>query len=235
MGATTTKLMTITTTTEGEAATLVRLMTWLSPSFPVGAFGYSHGLEQAAASGLVWDGESLFQWLAALIRHGGPWTDAVLLKAAYEAPNAEALAEVCDLAFALCPCAERLKETLDQGAAFAAAAGVWSGAAGVELGPEAAPYPVAVAVQAARASVPVAQVIAAYLQAFAANLVSAALRLAPIGQRDGVAVLARLEPIILQTAARAAASTLDDLGGAAMMSDIMAMRHETLEPRIFIT
>ena len=26
---------------------LLRLMTWLSPAFPVGAFGYSHGLENA--------------------------------------------------------------------------------------------------------------------------------------------------------------------------------------------
>ena len=98
-----------------------------------------------------------------------------------------------------------------------------------------APYPVAVGVAAARAGVPLAQTLPAYLHAFTGNLVSIALRAIPLGQFVGVGVVSRLEPRILAVAARAAASTLGDLGGAAMISDILSMRHETLETRIFIS
>ena len=40
---------------ESEAAALYRLMTWLSPSFPVGAFSYSSGIEWAVEAGDIAD------------------------------------------------------------------------------------------------------------------------------------------------------------------------------------
>ncbi|MET0274509.1 MAG: urease accessory protein UreF [Phenylobacterium sp.] len=207
-------------TTEGQ---LLRLMTWLSPAFPVGAFGYSHGLEQAIREGVVTDAEALSGWISGLLQHGGGWTDAVLFKAAWAGED------VAELAEALAPSLERRRETLAQGQAFLAAARAW--------GPTplagAIAYPVAVG--ACAADLPLEAALTAWLHAFAANLVSVAVRAIPIGQTDGVAVIAGLEPIILQTAARAAASTLDDLGSCAILSDIAAMRHETLDGRLFVT
>jgi urease accessory protein len=212
-------------------AHLLRLMTWLSPAFPVGAFGYSHGLEQAIREGQVRNADALSAWISGLVEHGGAWTDAVLFKAAWaSAADADALAEVAVLAEALAPSLERRRETLAQGEAFLIAARAW--------GPpplETAAYPVAVGAAAGAASVPLEAALTAWLHAFAANLVSVAVRAVPLGQTDGVAVIAGLEPVILQTAARAAASTLDDLGSAAIMSDIAAMRHETLDGRLFVT
>jgi len=220
-----------------EARSLTRLMAWLSPTFPVGAYGYSHGLEQAIAEGRVHDGDSLLGWVTGLLEHGSAWNDAVLLKAAFEDANQDALQDVADLSLALCPSAERLRETRDQGSAFLGATSVWADATadgrssmGTDL-----PYPVAVGAEASRAGLPLDQALAAYLHAFAANLTVIAVRAVPLGQTAGVSVLARLEPIILAAAERAARSTLDDLGGAALMSDIMSMRHETLRTRIFVT
>ncbi len=216
-------------------ANLLRLMAWLSPAFPVGAFGYSHGLEQAISEGLVADGDTLFSWVEALLIQGSGWNDAVLFSAAYDAAP-DNLAEIADLAFALCTSAERLRETRDQGGAFAIAADQWAEAVGGAVSdPSPLPYPLAVARRCAEAGVPPDQAITAYLHAFASNLVSIAMRATPLGQSTGVAVLARLEPVILATAERAAQSTLDDLGGSAMVSDILSMRHETLETRIFVT
>ena len=50
-----------------EAAALYRLMTWLSPSFPVGAFSYSSGIEWAVEAGDIVDAASLRDWLAAML------------------------------------------------------------------------------------------------------------------------------------------------------------------------
>ena len=220
---------------DGEAS-LVRLMAWLSPAFPVGAFGYSHGLEQAIAEGRIHDGDSLLGWLGPLLHHGSAWNDAVLLKAAFEAADDAALDDIANLALALCPSAERLRETRDQGSAFLTAAGVWAEAAGVA--PPACtdlPYPVAVGAEVRRAGLPLGAALAAYLHAFTANLTVIAVRAVPLGQTAGVLVLAWLEPLVLAAADRAARSTPDNLGGAALISDIMSLRHETLRTRIFVT
>jgi urease accessory protein len=216
-------------TTEAQ---LLRLLTWLSPAFPVGAFGYSHGLETAIREGAVSDVDGLSAWIAGLVEHGSGWTDAVLFKAACEAADdSAALAEIVELAEALAPSMERRRESLGQGEAFLIAARAW--------GPQplggSVPYCTAVGAVCGAAGIAVESALAAWLHAFAANLVSVAVRAIPIGQTAGVAVMAELEPIILATAARAANSTLDDLGAATILSDIAAMRHETLGVRLFIS
>ena len=220
-------------TTMPTEARLLRLLTWLSPAFPVGAFGYSHGLETAIREGAVRDAATLSAWIAGLLEHGGGWTDAVLLKAAWTAATAEdaaALDEIAELAEALAPSLERRRETLAQGAAFLEAVVAWNPPPISE-----APYPVALGATAGAAGVPLEPALTAWLHAFATNLVSVAVRAIPVGQTDAVAVIAGLEPVLLRTAARAAASTLDDLGSCAILSDIAAMRHETLDGRLFIS
>jgi urease accessory protein len=213
-------------------AQILRLLTWLSPAFPVGAFSYSHGLETAIREGAVTDAGALSAWIAGLVEHGSGWTDAVLFKAAHEAAgDAAAITDVAELAEALAPSLERRRETLGQGEAFLIPARAW--------GPQplggAVAYPVAVGAVCGSAGIAPETALAAWLHAFAANLVSVAVRAIPIGQTDGVAVIAELEPIILATAGRAAKSTLDDLGSAAILSDIAAMRHETQGVRLFIS
>jgi urease accessory protein len=213
-------------------APLLKLLTWFSPAFPVGAFGYSHGLETAIREGAVRDAQGLSAWISGLIEHGGGWTDAVLFKAAHEAAgDSQALAEIAELAEALAPSLERRRESLGQGEAFLIAARAW----GQQPLTGAVPYCAAAGAVCGAAGVAVESALAAWLHAFAANLVSVAVRAIPIGQTAGVAVIAELEPVILATAARAARSSLDDLGSAAILSDIAAMRHETLDVRLFIS
>ena len=214
-------------------ARLLRLLTWLSPAFPVGAFGYSHGLETAVREGAVTDAPALSAWIATLLEHGSGWTDAVLARAAWTAVTAEdhaALDEIAELAEALAPSLERRRETLAQGEAFLTAVAAWH-----PPPLQKAPYCVAVGAAAGAAGIPLEPALTAWLHAFAANLVSVAVRAIPLGQSDAVAVIAGLESVILRVAARAAASTLDDLGQGAILSDIAAMRHETLEGRLFIS
>ena len=214
-------------------ARLLRLLTWLSPAFPVGAFGYSHGLETAVREGAVTDADSLSAWIAALLEHGSGWSDAVLARTAWTAATAEddqGLHDVAVLAAALAPSAERRREALAQGEAFLAAVAAWQPPPIAK-----APYCVAVGATAGAAGIPLEPALTAWLHAFAANLVSVAVRAVPLGQSDAVAVIAGLEGVILRVADRAVAADLDDLGSGAVASDIASMRHETLAGRLFIS
>ena len=217
-----------------EAAQL-RLLTWFSPAFPVGAFGYSHGLETAIREGRVPDAEALYAWIRSLLEQGSGWSDAVMFKLAWSAGDDLELAELAELGEALAPSRERHRETMQLGTAFASAVRSWASPSPIEGESRERPYPVVAGAACADAAIPLASALTAWLHGFAANLVSVAVRAIPIGQSDAVQVLAALEPAILAVAERAAPATRDDLGSCAFLSDIAAMRHETLQPRLFIS
>lgn len=223
----------------GGKHTLARLMTWLSPAYPVGAYSYSHGLEWVVETGTMKNAESLCAWIEDLLVHGAGRSDLILLAAAWRAMaagDAARLDAVAELAAALVPSAERRLETLAQGTAFLTATlAAWPKPELERLaaqGRETA-YPVAVGACAAAHGLPLAETAQAFAQAFAANLVSAGVRLIPLGQSDGLRVLASLEPLIPRVGATALAASLDDVGGAAIAADIASMRHETQYTRLF--
>lgn len=204
------------------------LLQWLSPAFPTGAFAYSHGLEQLIADAIVHDTASLAEWLSGILIHGAGWQDAVLLSQGLR--EGADYGHLRDLARALAPSAERLTETLEQGTALARTI---SGILGQEIPP--APLPVALAQAAAPLGLPPPQVIALYLHSFASNLVTIATRAIPLGQTQAQRLLASLHPKISQIAESASSAGLDQLGNAAIAADLAAMRHETLEIRLFRT
>jgi urease accessory protein len=223
-----------------NAAALYRLMAWLSPAYPVGAFSYSSGLEWAVEAGDITDATTLQRWLATIIGSGGGFCDAALFVHAYRAVaghDDQALKDVAELAAAFAPSKERLLETTAQGRAFLdATVAAWpcvtlDRLAATWQAPLA--YPIAVAIAAAGHDIPLEGALTAFLHAVAANLVSAGVRLVPLGQTDGQRVLASLEPVIAATASRALTTTLDDIGGAAFRADIAGMRHERQHTRLF--
>ena len=232
----------ITTMTDvpGADGALYRLMAWLSPAYPVGAFSYSSGIEWAVESGDIKDAATLQNWLTVMIADGGGFCDAVFFVHAHRAIAAnddKALREVAELAAAFAPSKERHLETTAQGRAFIEATrAAWPCAALDRLaaawdGPVA--YPVAVGVTAAGHGIALEAALSAYLHAVTANLISAGVRLIPLGQTDGQRLLAALETVVAQTAARALATPLDQAGSAAFRADIASMRHETQYTRLF--
>ncbi|MGH6663976.1 MAG: urease accessory protein UreF [Pseudolabrys sp.] len=215
-------------------------MAWLSPAFPVGAFSYSSGIEWAVEAGDIKDAGTLKAWLGVMLTEGGGFCDAVLFAHVHRAARAaddKTLRAVAELAAALAPSKERHLETTAQGNAFIEAArAAWPCAAIDRLkavwdGPVA--YPVAVAVAAAGHEIALEPALAAYLQAVAANWVSAGVRLIPLGQSDGQRLLAALEPLVAATAQRALSVRLDDVGSSAFRADLATARHETQYTRLF--
>ena len=228
-------MTTITPTIMTDNIALIRLMTWLSPAFPVGGFNYSHGLEQAVADGLVHDRTSLQVWLEALLGAGSAWNDLVLLAQAWRLATAgEDLSEIADLAEALAGSRERHLETINQGTAFLLAATVWDVAPPTGLGKTVA-LPVAVGALSGASGLPLETTLGAFLLAFVTNQLQVAQRLLPIGQSGAVAVQSNLEALIAKTAMRAENSGLDDLGSMTFNAEIAALKHETLATRIFVT
>lgn len=211
-----------------DAGRLLLLLNWMSPAFPTGAFAYSHGLEWAIESGDVQSAGDLRPWISDLITRGSGWNDAVLFARCWE----DGAAELNALALALAGSRERYLETTELGAAFRIAAGVF---AIQELVTDEIAYPVAAGSATAAMGVPQHHALLAFLQGFCAAQVSVAVRLVPLGQTAGLAVLRDLMPVIAETAARAATASLDDLGAITLGADIAAMRHETQCSRVFRT
>jgi len=226
--------------TEAEGAALYRMMTWLSPAFPVGSFSYSSGIEWAVEAGDITDPAALQDWLAAMLADGSGFCDAVFLAQAHRAMEAgddAALREVAELAAAFVPSRERQLETSAQGRAFIEIArAAWDGEGlshAVTQCEGAIVYPVAVGIVSAAHAIPLAPVLQAFLHAVTSNWISAGSRLIPLGQTDSQRVLASLEPVVAATARRAMAATLQDLGGATFRADLASLRHETQYTRLF--
>lgn len=216
---------------------------WFSPAFPVGGFAYSHGIEAAVEEGLVTNGESLAGWISDILTLGTGRNDAIVIGEAWRIARdetsddaAQRLRDLSDLALALSQAAERRLESAQQGASFLALIRrAWPHERLALLWPQEddIAFPVAVGLAGGLHGQPLNTLVAAYLQAFAGNLLAAGIRLSVIGQSEAQQRLAELQPVILSLGDCASSAGPDDLGGAAFRADLMAMHHETLEGRLF--
>jgi urease accessory protein len=239
----------IPTTTAATGATtintidpeaLYRLLAWLSPAYPVGGFAYSHGLEAAVEEGSVRGRADLVAYVAAVLAAGAGRVDGALSAAAWRAADADdgaALDEAATLAAAWRGTAETALETMQQGEAFVAVtAAAWPEprfTAFVARHSRRLAYSVAFGAAAAFHGIPLRPALAGWLAGFAANLVSAGVRLVPLGQTDGQIAIAALRPHVEDAADTALASDLESLGTAAPVLDLLSMRHETQYTRLF--
>lgn len=219
---------------------LIRLMSWLSPAFPVGAYTYSHGLESVVEDGLIRDRQSAAEWIVDLIALGAGRTDATLLSHAWRAVtngDEALLSETAETAAALSATSELALETESQGRAFVKAVEAAWPTPALEMlarthdGPVA--YPVAVGVTAAGHEVPLTDAAVAYLHAYASNLISAVVRLVPLGQTDGLHLMRTVEPLLPRVAGTALVMPLEGITGATFLGDLKSMQHETQRTRLF--
>lgn len=216
-----------------DTAALQRLLTWLSPAFPVGTFAWSQGLEAAIADGRVTNAATLKDWVGGSLMHGALKTDAILLAHAYRGQtDAAALGELADFGLALTAASERHFETSLTGETFGIAARAWPSDVFARL-PQPCPYPVAVGAIAGAQQIGLSETLVGYLTASVHSQVSVAVRLVPLGQTAGLQVMAGLEPAVAALANTAATASLDDIGGIAYAADIAQMRHETIGTRVF--
>jgi urease accessory protein len=216
------------------ADTLYRLLTLLSPAFPTGGYAHSHALEWSVDEGEIADAATLRSWIGALLEHGGGRVDAAMVRMAHGNARVPAtLSQIAVQCGAFAASRERRQETIAIGTAFGRAVAAWD----PELPalPANCPYPVAVGAVAAWSGIDEDTAALGYLQAWTANLVSAGVRLIPLGQSDGLRVLAGLESAVICIANSTRGMTEADLGVACFRADIASMHHETQYTRLFRT
>jgi len=227
-------------------SSLYRLLSWLSPAFPVGSFTYSGGLEWAIAENLLSDRKALAEWLEDVLSAGSVRNDAVFFVHAYRASanrDRVRLMEVAELAAACHPSRERRLEAIAQGAAFRRIAAATAPCATLDLTAgipdDALCYAIIVGVLAEGHGIALEPALTAYLHALVSNLTSAAQRLIPLGQTDGQKTIAALEPavnrVVTWALALAHGDPFDALGSATLMADFATLAHETQYTRLFRT
>lgn len=210
-----------------EAQQLVRLMTWMSPTFPTGAFVWSSGLEAACRNERIRSAKTLEAWLGTSLSLGGLHNEAILCAAAYRCEEG-----ANDLALAVAGSSTRYEETKALGIAFAGAAQSWRPKLAPDL-PDPIALPVAVGILAKEQKFPLIETLVAFLHSCVINQVQAALRLLTMGQTDGLIVTKNLEAQILKTTYECLHKGLADIGSACFLMEVSSMQHETLQSRIF--
>lgn len=208
---------------------LIKLMTWLSPAFPIGGFSYSGGLEAACQSGQVHDQSTLKEWIECALSHGPVHTDTVILSTTYR--NDLDIDTINQLALSLCVSKERYEETIALGDAFIQASQPWRSVTS-EI-PDTLVYPCAIGLMAKQNNIPLQDTLNAFLQSFVSHQIQAALRLIKLGQQGAMALQHDLEPLITEKSESAKDYTMDNLGTCAILMDHASMAHETLPSRIF--
>jgi urease accessory protein len=235
-----TTTMTTTATTIIPEGALARLLAWASPAYPVGGFSYSHGIETAVEAGLCGDRDALIAYVTAALTEGAGAVDGPVLAACHRAAEAgddAALDAAAELAAAFRGTAELALESLQQGGAFAqVTAAAWpeprfAAFAARHAGRLA--HATAFGAAAGFQGVPLAAALFAYLSGFAANLVSAGVRLVPLGQTDGQRATAALLPVVAAAVERSMVTPLEEIGTATPMLDWLSVAHETQYTRLF--
>jgi urease accessory protein len=222
---------------------LLRLQSWLSPAFPMGSYSYSHGLEWAVDAGQICDRKSLVDWLEADLRYGSGRSEAIFFSEAWRCAideNRLKLSEIAELAAAVRGTSELALESSHQGAAcLATLRQVWPDLVLdwlSEILREHHVQPalaIVLGVALAREGIQVSLALPAFLQSYIANLVTAGLRLIPLGQTDGQFAIAELEGAVQAASTQAENCTIADLGSAAFMVDLASTAHETQYTRLF--
>jgi urease accessory protein len=210
--------------------------------FPVGAFAHSDGLETATASGVVRDADSLQLWVDAVLdeafgRLDGPiaWRARVLIddmrwdELARLDAEAIAMRPAASSRRATCSMGQRLLDTwrrlhpdprLDRLHELASCG---------SIGPC---FAVAFAAACGCADVPPASALEALAYTRLASTVSAAMRLAPVGQNDAHLVLSRTLARVPDIVATITERDVAHESFAPAM-DIAAMSHQYLHSRLF--
>jgi urease accessory protein len=215
---------------------ILPLFAWLSPSYPVGCYAYSHTLEWAVEAGDVADEKTLVAWLTDQMTLGFGRNDAILLSHAYravEVGHKAALVNVNELALALSPSAELYLETSQQGRSFLdATLAAWPAPCLLDLEGEVA-FPIAIGMAAAAHGVPLPITLNVYLFALVQTLVSAAIRLAPIGQTAGIRVCSAMAVTVRDVSQETIGLFLENVGGATFRADLGSFHHENQYTRLF--
>ncbi len=205
-----------------ETGALYRLLSWLTPLFPLETARMDQGLEDAVASGVLVDRETLVAWSRGILEYGAASFDAVVFAAAWRAArrsDLSALENVCDFAVSLSGDAHRALDSTQQGDAFLQAvmrtwpeSGLMRTVDRLRKRDHVVAHPIAVALVCYDSDVALEHGLLAYLHAYVSHIVLKARRLIPLDIKDGQRAIGMLEMDVLRAARIARTRTPAEIG-----------------------
>ena len=217
-----------------DARALGRLLQLSSASLPVGAFAYSEGLEYLVVEGRISDKDSLCTWLNELLHYGPVRVDAAIIRRIMTATTGEALPRLYYWDAWLTASRES-EELREQGKVMARA--LWrlvqsmESPIGLHKPPE--QYVSTYAVVAAHWQLPIFEAIYAYLHSWLSNLVTAGVKLIPLGQLQGQQLLWEFHEAICSVSEFAMQAGDADLYSWTAGQSLASMGHEKQYSRLF--
>ncbi|NJL19861.1 MAG: urease accessory protein UreF [Leptolyngbyaceae cyanobacterium SM1_3_5] len=220
-----------------EPLQLLHLLQLTSPALPVGAFSYSEGLETLVQSGTIANADRLQDWLIQELRYGQIRLEAAVMLRIYEASLVDSanLSRWNHWLSAVRDSEELREQSWQMGRSLARLL--------IDLSPSAKPllaacgepcnYAAAFGIAAATWRIDRHTATLGYLHSWAANLVSAAVRLIPLGQTAGQRSMLDLHPQIQQATEQILNLPDTDLIACGWGLSIASMNHETLYSRLF--
>ena len=218
-------------------ASLPRLLQLVSPSLPVGAYSYSQGLEWAVEAGWVDNPDSLGAWLRDQLQSSLQYWDLPLLARLYQAcitDDPDSLDAWTRMLLAGRETAELRKEERDRGRALYSLLDKLD-----VLTPNdrretiAACQLTGFARAAHRWEIPLEQALTGYAWSWLENSVLAGVKLVPLGQTAGQALLLDLADLLPTVVDTALALEDDELGASAPALAHASAAHESQRTRLF--
>jgi urease accessory protein len=223
--------------------TLLSLFQITDSFFPSGAFAHSWGLETYVAEGLIRDVEDLYRFLKAYITCMVGRCDALVVRLAFEGAEARDVTSLfrLDRLVHSMKLAKELREgSIQTGRQLFRLMSELQGSAvleefssGLRTGRALGHHPVVFGLICHVIGAEGRDSVFAYFYTTLSSLVSAGVRLIPLGHTDGQRVIERLKPLLIEVTEEVFRLKEEDLSCFSPGIEIRAMRHETLYTRLF--
>lgn len=225
-----------------DTQSLVNGLRFVDSFFPSGGYAFSSGLEAAVKGRMVSDGKDLVRYVKDLLIHGIGRREVVVVTVAHRAVTTgelESALKVDRELDALKIGRESRLASRQMGRQIMKVSAeqdldnrlLRKFRRAIEDGRTPGHYPVSIGLTLAAGGWSRQETVAAYLYQTAQGLVSAAMKLLPVGQLEGQQVLAQLGTFIADLSAKARPQA--SLAAWSPAQDIYAMRHARLESRLF--
>lgn len=224
--------------THSTGHTLLHLLQLASPALPVGAYSYSEGIETLVDNGTIANESSLKDWLEAELKYGAIRIEAAVMIRAYQATQ---LGDVAALLYwnhwlsAARETEELRQQSWQMGRSLMRLM--------LEIQPQFADminvignrcnFAIAFSIAAADWKIDISDALLGYLHSWVTNLITAGIKLIPLGQTAGQQMLLKLHINLLDASEEILALEDDELSSCGWGLSLASMAHETQYTRLF--
>lgn len=222
---------------------ILELLQLSSPALPLGAYSYSEGLETLVEQGIIYNDKTLEDWLTQELIYGAIRLEAAIMLRGYRCINKPDLTQLNHWNQWLSAARESLElreQSWQMGNSLSRLLLELNKVKEIPILEKCIkaidkPYNYAVmfGIAAANWQIEENYAILGYLQSWASNLMTAGIKLIPLGQTAGQKILLKLHPIIIKSTEEIFALSDDNLVSCNWGLGLASMAHETQYTRLF--